>query len=144
MSWTGTLWIGVGSRTTYVGCGNGSTRRRRPGPQPGPQPAEADAAFPRERSVERATGNGDQRWPQDGRGRPTRRGRGRGQGRHGHLASARHDRLATPTRQAGVHSQGERETARTRDTGDRRQGASGPDVNALEPEWEARFESRSY
>jgi hypothetical protein len=29
MSWTGTLWIGVGSRTTYGGCGNESSRRRR-------------------------------------------------------------------------------------------------------------------
>ena len=37
-----------------------------------------------------------------------------------------------------------RETAGARNSGDHGQGIAGPAVNALEPEWEARFEPRSY
>src|SRR5664280_550697 len=40
------------------------------GLEEGPQSAEADAPLPRERSGECPAGHGDQRWPQDGRGRP--------------------------------------------------------------------------
>ena len=47
--------------------------------------------------------------------------------------------------QAGVHPEEGRETAPARDSRDRRPGAAGAwSVNALEPEWEARFEPRSY
>src|SRR3954463_3114603 len=75
------------------------------GSEEGPQSAEADAPLPRERSVQRAAGDGDQRWPQDGGGRRESRARGVGEGRVGHLASARRPRVAPPARQAGVHSE---------------------------------------
>src|SRR4029077_5489258 len=127
MSWTGTRWIGAESRTTYGGYGIGSSRRRRRGTEEGPQSAEADAPLPRERSVQRAAGDGDQCWPQDGGGRRGSRARGGGEGRGGHLASARRARVAPPARQAGVHSEGERKTARTRNSCRRRSGASSPD-----------------
>src|SRR5262249_26003223 len=96
------------------------------GPEEGPQSAEADAPLPRERSTERAAGEGDQRWPQDGGGRRASRARGVGEGRVGHLASARRARVASQARQAGVHSEGERKTTRTRDSCHRRQGAASP------------------
>ena len=50
-----------------------------------------------------------------------------GEGRDGRLAPARRGRVEAQARQAGVHPQGRRKTARARDSRDRRQGASGPD-----------------
>ena len=55
-----------------------------------------------------------------------------GEGRDGRLAPARRGRVEAPARQAGVHPEGRRETARARDSRDRRQGASGPDGR---PRW---------
>ena len=46
--------------------------------------------------------------------------------------------------QAGVHAQEQRAASRPRDSRDRRPGLQALAVNALEPEWEARFEPRSY
>jgi hypothetical protein len=97
------------------------------GPEEGPQSAEADAPLPRQRVVERAAGNGGQRWPQDGRGRRTHRARGLGEGRHGRLDPAGCGRVEAPAGQAGVHPEGRRETARARYSRDRRQRAAGPD-----------------
>src|SRR4029077_20733872 len=109
MSWTGTRWIGAESRTTYGGYGIGSSRRRRRGTEEGPQSAEADAPLPRERSVQRAAGDGDQRWPQDGGGRRASRARGVGEGRVGHLASARRPPGGAPSPSSGCSSRRETE-----------------------------------
>src|SRR6201997_2872803 len=129
MSSTGTPWIGAQSRTTYGGYDNGSSRRRRRGD------VRKDGNSTKQRLTPPRTppatggggaGDGDQRWPQDGGGRRASRARGVGEGRVGHLASARRARVASQARQAGVHSEGERKTARTRDSCHRRQGASSP------------------
>jgi hypothetical protein len=114
------------------------------GHETGPQPAEIDAAFPRERSAECAAGHVAQRWPQDGRGRRHGRAREVGKGRDGRLAAVRQRRVVDPTGQAGVHSEGQRKTRGLGIPVIADQALQARTVNALEPKWEARLESRSY
>ena len=115
------------------------------GPQKGPQSAEVDAPFAREHAVERAAGDRAQRRSSDG-------GRGRRGGAHpeAKLQAGRQDAArpepfkALPVRRVYIPKQG---AAKRRPLGipvivDRCHQARV--VNALEPEWEARFEPRSY
>ncbi len=131
---------------TYGGCGSGSSRRRRRGTCKGPQPAEVDAAVAREHAVERAAGDRAQRRSSDGR--RGRRGGAHpgGQGKTGRQGAPDDRAVQGPAGQARVHPQGgePHQAPSTRNSRDRRQRHQARVVNALEPEWEARFEPRSY
>ena len=115
------------------------------GPQEGPQPAEVDAAIAREHAVERAARDGAQRRASDG-------GRGRRGGAHpggqdkvGRQGAALRRAVQGSAGQAGVHPQArEPKAPSARYPRDSRSMHQARDVNALEPEWEARFEPRSY
>ena len=116
------------------------------GPRKGPQPTEVDAPLARQHAVERAAGDGAQRWSHDGR--RGRRGGAHpgGQGELGRQGAARSRAVQGAAGQAGVHPQAGQQHKR-RPLGipvilDRCHQARV--VNALEPEWEARFEPRSY
>ena len=99
----------------------------------GPQSAKADAPVTSQRSRERAAGDRAQRWPQDGRRR-----------RDGCGDCARQDRcwptrcstarrlLGAQARQAGVHPEGQRETAPARDSRDLSTGLA-------KPRWSTRW-----
>ena len=74
------LWRTDRRTTSPTGCrSTGAGRGRRTasaaadlhgvaggGPDEGPEPAEVNAPVPRQRAVQRAAGDGGQRWPQDG------------------------------------------------------------------------------
>ena len=117
------------------------------GPEKGPQPAEVDAPLAREHAGERAAGDGAQRRSYDG-GRGRRGGAdSRGQAELADRVQQQAEPFKAHAGQAGVHPEAgqQREAAPARYSRDRstaciRHGSS----NALEPEWEARFEPRSY
>ena len=80
--------------------------------------AEVDVALPQQHARQRAAGNAAQCWPQDGWCRRAGRGDQPGPGGDGGaLATPRPTRQGT-ARQAGVHTEGERQAAPARDTGD--------------------------
>ena len=60
------------------------------------------------------------------------------------LAAARRGRVEAPAGQAGVHPESERETARLGIPVIADRALQALASSALEPEWEARFEPRSY
>ncbi|MBN9101555.1 MAG: reverse transcriptase N-terminal domain-containing protein [Pseudonocardia sp.] len=68
-------------------------------------------------------GDGGKCWPRDGGHRRQGRGGAPGQGRVGRLGAAPVTAVGAPAGQAGVHPQGERQTASARYPGDRRPGA---------------------
>ena len=112
----------------------------------GPQPAEVDALLAREHAGQRAAGDGAQRRSFDGgRGR---RGRAdpRGQAEAGRQDPAEHRAVQSPARQTRVHPEAgqQHEAASARNSRDSDRCHQARVVNALEPEWEARFEPRSY
>ena len=93
-----------------------------------------------EHAVERAAGDAAQRWSHDGRCR-----------RQGGAVSRRSGwRLVRRTMlgpdgqpgQAGVHPEGQRKAASARHSGDLDRAMQARVRNALEPEWEARFEPK--
>ena len=120
------LAAGRGRRTAAAAADLHGEQGR--GPEEGPQSAETDAPFPGERAVERAAGDGGQCWPQDGRGR--RAGSCSTGWEKAEMASwLQHGAAAwrpRPVKRVFIPKAG-RETARARDSRDRRQGAAGPD-----------------
>ena len=68
----------------------------------------------------------------------------RGQDRVGRKGARSRGRVQGPAGQTGVHPQAGRQAAPARDPGDLDRVHQARVVNALEPEWEARFEPKSY
>ena len=111
----------------------------------GQESAEADAAEPVEHAGQRAAGDAAQRWAQDGGDRRGGRVDLRGQGE---VAVRVHwsVRLGSPARSSACTSRRHqtRKTESARNSGDHGRCHQARVRNALEPEWEARFEPRSY
>src|SRR5829696_6525340 len=80
------------------GTGTGSGR--------GQEPAEVDAAKLEQHAAQRAAGDAAQRWSQDGRDRWAGRADLPDQDGAGGAGASRREVMATPTGQAGVHTQG--------------------------------------
>ena len=128
LDWDAVDWRASRGRRTAAAAADLHGEQGR-GPEEGPQSAEADAPFPGERPAERAAGDGGQRWPQDGRGRRAAScWRGWEKVEMAAWLQRGACRVEAPARQAGVHPEGRRETARARNSRDRRQGVAGPDV----------------
>src|SRR6266496_3754525 len=97
-----------------------------------------------EHAGQRAASDPAQCWPRNGRGGRGRRAGRPGEGDGGGAGAPVHRILAAPAGAAGVYPQGERQAAPARHRSDHGPRPPGTGKNALEPEWEARFEPRSY
>lgn len=110
----------------------------------GPVLAEANAAKSVEHAGQRAAGHAAQRWPKDGRSGWAGRVELPHQGADGGTSTPGNRLMETTSRQKGAHTKGPGKTAPARNSSDLGPLSSARVRNALEPEWEARFEPRSY